>query len=206
MVETEYNHKTTLSGTFKTGMWYHSENFADVLTNMNGVLLANMASASGVTRTHHGNYGFYGVADQKLWNKPDTKDAGLSAFMRFFWNPEDRNVANYQIDAGLNYKGIIASRPDDVLGLGFGDICISGDASQFDRETNFLNGTNAPVRDYESLIELTYQMPILPWLTLQPDFQYIFHPGGNIVDPSDASGVKPIQDAAVVGLRMIGDF
>jgi porin len=50
-------------------------------------------------------------------------------------------------------------------------------------------------------LELTYQAQITPWLVLQPDFQYIFHPGGNVADPTDVSGTTPVQDAAVIGVR-----
>ncbi|HEY5706996.1 MAG TPA: carbohydrate porin [Terrimicrobiaceae bacterium] len=32
--------------------------------------------------------------------------------------------------------------------------------------------------DYEIVIEATYRAQITPWLVLQPDLQYIIHPGG----------------------------
>ena len=31
---------------------------------------------------------------------------------------------------------------------------------------------------YEMLLEATYQMELTPWLTLQPDVQYVIHPSG----------------------------
>ena len=47
-------------------------------------------------------------------------------------------------------------------------------------------------RNYEALIEICYTFQINPGLSIQPDFQYIFQPGGNV------AGVK---DATVVGAR-----
>lgn len=78
---------------------------------------------------------------------------------------------------------------------------VSSDLSAQDRETNNLNGTNAPVRNYEMTIEATYQIVLAPWWTLQPDFQYIIHPGGNVADPEDPSGERAVKDAVVLGLR-----
>jgi porin len=45
--------------------------------------------------------------------------------------------------------------------------------------------------DYEMAIEATYQINLAPWWSLQPDFQYIIHPGGS----------RAIDDAIVIGLR-----
>jgi Carbohydrate-selective porin, OprB family len=43
-----------------------------------------------------------------------------------------------------------------------------------------------PIRDYELAVEFTYQAKIMPGFYIQPDFQYIFHPGYgrvNLVHP-----------------------
>ncbi len=56
-----------------------------------------------------------------------------------------------------------------------------------------------PVRSSETFIELTYQAVVTPWWTLQPDFQYVFSPGGGIVDPNQPT--KRVGDALILGLR-----
>ena len=46
----------------------------------------------------------------------------------------------------------------------------------------FAFGAPAPfpnVSDYEAAIELSYKLQLTAWWTLQPDFQYVFHPGGS---------------------------
>ena len=40
---------------------------------------------------------------------------------------------------------------------------------------------------------------MIPGFTVQPDFQYVFHPGAHgVADPIDGA---PIRDAAVFGVR-----
>ena len=62
-----------------------------------------------------------------------------------------------------------------------------------------------PVRNYEILFEATYQAQIMPGLIVQPDFQYVFHPGGGAIDPLNPF-VGRIPDAAVFGLRTVVKF
>jgi porin len=57
-----------------------------------------------------------------------------------------------------------------------------------------------PLRNYELVVELTYQAQIVSGWTVQPDFQYIFHPGGGTIDPVNPF-VGRIPDAAVFGVR-----
>lgn len=45
---------------------------------------------------------------------------------------------------------------------------------------------------YETVVEATYRWPVLPWLVVQPDVQWIRHPGG----------FGSVDDATVVGLRV----
>jgi hypothetical protein len=75
-----------------------------------------------------------------------------------------------------------------------------------DRDFATLAGAPRPIRDYEAVLELTYQAQITPWWQLQPDFDYVSHPGANTPNPNDVTGRTPIKDAAVFGLRAIISF
>jgi len=68
------------------------------------------------------------------------------------------------ISAGFLSQGILASRPFDVLILGFGR---SG-----------FSPTIAAGQSYEGVIELGYQLQLNPTLNLQPAVQWIINPGG----------------------------
>ena len=194
-----------LPSTYKVGMWYHTENFADQREGTDGLSLAD-PSSNGVAKTHHGNYGFYGVVDQTLWHAADNADKNIAGFMRFLWNPDDRNVVAYQLDAGVNFIGMVPGRENDIFGVAMTYLPITSSASGFDRDNNVLNGNNAPVRNFESQIELTYQAHMNNWLTIQPEFQYMFHPGGNVANPNDASGTESVGDAVILGVRAIAYF
>jgi porin len=71
---------------------------------------------------------------------------------------------------------------------------------RLDRDAAFLAGEVLPVRTYELALEATYQAQIgLSWI-VQPNFQYIFRPGGGVLDPVNPA-VGKILDAAVFGVR-----
>ena len=187
-----------LPGSYKLGGWYHTGTFPDQRFDTTGRSLADPASA-GTPGSHHGNYGFYLIADQMLWRRAGTADEGLGAFLRLSGSPADRNLVDLYADGGLTFKGLLPGRADDVLGLGAAFARMSNAAGQFDSDTNAFNGTNGPRRSFEAAIELTYRAQVTPWWTIQPDFQFIIHPGGNSANPNNPSDAIP--NAFVLGLR-----
>jgi porin len=58
-----------------------------------------------------------------------------------------------------------------------------------------------PVRDFEAAIELTYQWQLAANWFVQPDLQYILHPGGNVPSPLNPGSPSPIPNALVFGMR-----
>jgi porin len=196
---------TGLPATFKLGAWYDSGRFADQHFDTTGRSLADPAS-SGVAAQHDGNYGVYAIVDQMIWRRPETTDNGLGAFLRLAGNPSDRNLINFYADTGVNYKGLIPSRGDDVFGVAFAYARISDAASARDRDAQSFSGSAKPVRDYEAALEIMYRAQLAPWWTVQPDLQVIFHPGGSIADPSDPRGIRTISDAVILGLRTAVTF
>jgi len=63
------------------------------------------------------------------------------------------------------------------------------------RDAAALSGHTTPMPDFESALELSYQMQVAPWWILQPDIQWIFHPGARLY------GTAAPADAAILGLR-----
>lgn len=161
-----------LPGTYKLGAWLHTADFADLRDS---------------SRSHSGNHGFYVAADQMLWRENDADDEqGLGLFFRGGLSPEDRSAFEIAIDTGLHYRGLFPGRDDDALALGFAYVNISDDIRRAERTAGA-----SVLSDDELAIELTYQINLTPWLGVQPDVQWIRHPGG--------SGA--LDDALVVGLR-----
>jgi porin len=190
----------TLPATVKLGAWYHSAEFADQRFDNTGRSLAD-PSSDKEPRLHSGNYGLYGMVDRMLWRVPGTEDQGLAGFLRVSGSPGDRNLVELYADAGLTWKAPFEGRDNDVAGLAFAVAGIGRNARRLDSDTRAFTGTPIPVRDEEAVLELTYQFAAAPWWLIQPDLQYIFHPGGNVANPAIPSGTAPIRDAAVLGLR-----
>ncbi len=185
-----------LARTLKLGAWTHFGQFADQRFAIDGTLLANPAG-NGIPLQHRGDFGIYTVLDQQLYRpKGGEPDSGVSVFTRASVSPSDRNMIDMEIDAGVLFSGMIEKRKDDKFGASVIYSRFSNNARAFDQDLNNF-GIPTPVRDFEANLELTYVAQIIPGWTVQPDFQYIWH-------PSDKGIRKP--DAKVIGLRNVVKF
>ncbi len=189
-----------LAGTIKLGGLYHFGKFNDQLFDTDGQSLA-APSSNGIAMTHRGDYSLYGVIDQMLWRLPgDDPKKGVGAFARVALSPIDRNLIDFYADAGINLMGFWDKRPNDKFGFAASFSHLSPNVRQLDAEKAVFTNTRLPLRNYELVFELTYQAQIVSGWTVQPDFQYIFHPGGGTLNPLNPF-IGPIPDAAVFGVR-----
>jgi porin len=58
-----------------------------------------------------------------------------------------------------------------------------------------------PVRSFEGLLTAVYQYQIKDGWTVQPNFQYIVHPGGGATAPASPLPGRALRNASVFGLR-----
>jgi porin len=184
----------------KLGGWYHTADFPDLRRDTLGRSLADPTS-NGIAAVHGGNYGLYLILDKMLWRRPETATQGLAAFIRVGDAPPNRNLFSLEVDAGLTYKGLFPDRELDLLGVAASYGRIGNAARRLSRDEILFTGAGGITRDYETVLEITYQARIAPWWVLQPDLQLVFHPGGHIPEPSPASATRPIPNALVLGLR-----
>jgi porin len=199
MGELQFKRNGDLPGIYKLGVWYATADFADQRygfdTFGNVVSLADPTVAGPLN--HRGNWGVYAVADQKV--AAIGKDGGVNVFIRGGISPSDRNLLNFYVDGGVGFTGLIPNRPKDVLTFGVAYARISPDAAGLDRDILFFNGPPYPIRDYEVVFEASYQWAIAPWWIVQPDLQYIVHPGGNVPDPIDPTAT--VRNTFIAGVR-----
>jgi porin len=191
-----------LGRTYRLGFWYDTENFADQQYDNTGLSLANPKS-TGIAANHSGDYAFYAVMDQMIWRDPADEDGdrAINFFTRAMGTPEqDRNLIAFSLNAGFTFHEPIMHRDDDTCGLAMGYAKVSNRASDFDRDTSLFTGAYTPIRGSETFIEATYQYQFTSWWQLQPDLQYVFNPGGGIVNPNSPG--QRIKDEIVIGLRM----
>jgi porin len=192
-----------LPGEITLGAWGHAGWFADQRFDARGGLLA---LSGGPPLQHRGDFGLYAMVDQMLWRAPGGGDRALNVFFRAVAAPSDRNLIDLYFDGGFTFNGPFASRADDTIGLAVSFSRISPRAVEYDRDLAALSGEPTPIRDFEAVIELTYQAKINSRCSVQPNIQYVVHPGGHIADPLEPSGLWPIRDAIVLGMRTIVRF
>jgi porin len=193
IVETRYNPgNSKQNGTYRLGAWFNSERFLDLHFDTHGVSLASPAS-TGQPRLHPYDYSLYAIVDQPIL-RDNGSDSGFAVFARAMGAPADRNLVDLYLDGGLTYNGPFG-RTDDQVGIGLGYARIGSSVRAF----NARFGQPPPTRSDEKVLEVTYLFQLLPWWQVQPDFQYVFNPGGGI--PSPAAPTRRLGDAAVFGVR-----
>lgn len=192
--------ESKLPGTITGGAWKHLGEFNDQRYAIGGLALADPAG-SGEPRKLRGNQGIFGVYEQMLSRASPGSDKGAAFFVRTSISPSDRNLISFYIDSGFQFSGFSEARPNDKFGVAMTYARISDAARAADRDVQAFTGAPFPVRDFEAVFEATYVAEIQTGWTVQPVFQYVFHPGGGIVDPNDPTQTKRIKDAAVFGVR-----
>lgn len=156
------------------GYWQYSARFEDVLDT----------DANGDPLRRRGNRGWYSFADWPVLPGRDERGA-LHVFARYGQASARINTLKSYAGVGAVYTGIMPGPQLDRLGLA---IAI-GHAGQPYRQLQAING--AARTTHETIVELTYQLPVLSWLTVQPDVQYIRNPGLSTEDRSSwAFGVR----------------
>ncbi|MGZ8401100.1 MAG: carbohydrate porin [Methyloceanibacter sp.] len=186
MVEGKYSYNPNgLAGTVKIGGWNHFGTFNHQRFDSGGALIA-VTGNDGRPLDH--DWGLYGIIDQLVWRVPGSEEAkGVGVFARFIGAPADRNLVDFYFDGGVTFTGMFRKRPNDALAVGFAYTNISDQVSAFDVDFG------EPVaRNYESLVEICYTIQINDGWSVQPNFQYIWQPGG---------GVDGQENATVVGAR-----
>ena len=198
MAEGSYKYNlgaSQLAGDIRVGGWNHFGKFADQRFDAGGLPIAVTGLPGKVI---HDNFGLYVDIYQMVWRVPGSQDPkGIGLFGRVFGAPSDQNLIDFYADGGVTFTGMIPHRPNDALGIGFIYTGISNRVHGFDLDLGL------PVaRAFEELFEICYTAQLKSGWTLQPDFQYIVQPGGNVPNAS----VRAVGNAAVLGVRTTISF
>ncbi|HEJ0415889.1 TPA: carbohydrate porin [Klebsiella aerogenes] len=184
---------TFLPDTWKIGGWYNTADANDVLDDDNGdpYVLTQQAA-----RRHGGRYGGYLYVSQQLTHSGSQRQNGLNIFGHLAINDKNTATMDYQIQAGIIYKGPFASRPQDFISFGVSKMHANAKVARRAQLQNQMRGIDdyddplyVPVRRSEYAAELHYSFHVTPWLTLRPNLQLLAHPGG----------IEEIKDAWVIG-------
>jgi len=154
----------SLPGTFRFGGYYDSNRYP---------------TFDDPSVKRRGNWGLYLLADQVVYREgPPGSGRGLALAGAFVVAPDQQiNTMPFFAAVGAVYRGLWPGRDKDALAA----VAYYG---AFSRD---LRGQTA-----ETVLELTYTLVLAPWLTVQPDIQYVIHPGGR----------SSVQNALVIGAQI----
>lgn len=189
-----------LAGQIKFGGWRHFGSFADQQLAANGASLAAPTS-SGQPLMLSGDIGGWMVFEQQIYRVPHEDDRGIGVFGRLSGAPADRNLIDLYADTGIEFIGLSDKRPDDKFGIAAGYAHVSKRAQALDADYRALINPNWPLRSFEGLLTAVYQYQVRDGWTLQPNLQYIIHPGGGATDPTGSMPGKALKNSLVMGLR-----
>ena len=156
-----------LQGAYRVGFWYDPQD--------------KDKHSGGLKRD---DMGFYLSFNQMVLkeNADEGDNQGLGLFARYGFADDDVSEVKCFWSAGAQYRGLIATRDDDVLGFGLAQ-------GRLVKDAGFTS-------DHETVTELYYNAAITPWLSVSPCLQYVFNPGGD----------ETVDHAVVLGLRVQMSF
>jgi porin len=164
---------------FALGAWWYSSSFDELITGPAGDVIRSRA-----------NSGAYLLAEQMILNRGGSASRGLALFARAGFANSRINEFDYHVGVGAVYVGLFDGREADVAGIA---LAHAHAGTEF-RSVMVEEGNM--VMAGELTLEFTYRGQLTPWLALQPDVQYIVHPG------ADAA----IGAATVIGARVEVSF
>lgn len=126
--------------------------------------------------------GFYLISEAHLYRETEGSAKGLYWFLHYGHAGEKLHQIGHYVGGALIYTGLLPGRDEDQLGLGVA----SASNGQY-----FLDA-NPGFESRETIWELAYRARVTPWLSVQPDIQYVENPG---TDPV-------VKNATVASVRV----
>jgi porin len=164
-----------LPGDYKLGVWYETSTLSDVYFDINNQPLV-LTGAPALPR--HGSEGAYLSFVQQVSGVPHAQ--GAQVFLNVTQADERTSPAlDRQVALGVQYKGIVAARKNDTLGLAWGTSHVNSRVAADERLMDDYTASRVPVQTSEYDAELFYGWTPFPFVTLRPNLQYVVHPGGS---------------------------
>lgn len=167
---------STHTGTYALGVWRITAPAKEM----------NRTALSGLPHESNANVGYYLTGEQRVYSETTDPRQGLDIFLRMGFANGHIHRYSFNISGGITYTGLLAGRASDKVGLA---VTHANNAVDYQQALRVSGDAFAPG---ELVVEFTYRAQITPWLVLQPDVQYVLHPGTN----------PGIENAAIVGSRI----
>jgi porin len=159
------------------GAWTYTGTFDDLAA----------VDGSGDTLPRTGSRGLYALTEGQVFQEPGDPAQGLALYARTGVASERVNRFGAYAGAGAVYTGPFAGRDEDQVGLG---VAAAFNGASYKRARR---RSGEAVDGAEVNLELTYLAPVVPWLALQGDVQYVVDPD---TDPD-------LANAVVIAVRLL---
>ena len=121
---------------------------------------------------------------------------GVTLHYSAITTPNAKAISNESFKAGID---VIGANTMDAVRVAMSLEQVSDSRRDVTGDFRKVTGLATPLPDFESALELSWQAQVTPWWIVQPDLQWVIHPGGRVLDPAHPLAVTP--DALVLGLR-----
>lgn len=138
-------------GTYRVGVWRHSD--VEIADGKYSALEPAVGPTEGI----------YFTLDQGIW---EGRGSRFSLFAQGGWGEAGRSAISRYFGGGFTFSAPFRGRSDDVVGIGIAYAHMGHVERQTTESTS------------ETVIELFYKLPVTPWMTLNPDLQWVHRPGG----------------------------
>ena len=163
--------RTTGYRKLAVGVWTYTAEFED-------------AVSAGVMR--EGTHGAYMLGEAEFFRETGAQGQGAIAYGRVGYADEVVHPVNWSWGGGVVYTGLFPGRDADAAGL---SIAVARHASRY-VQAQLRDGIDRDRR--EIALEATYAAEAAPWLSIQPNAQYIINPGMN----------RDLDNAFLLGIRL----
>jgi porin len=141
----------------------------------------------------HGNDAAFGNIGYALWRARASNRSfshrGIDAQLSIAAAPRVLNRSDFETADGVRLVGLVPKRSSDIVGVGVVYTHFSRNFSD-QLQTQRMAG-----RASQSILEVTYKIVYSRWLSVWPDFQYVWKPSGD----------RRLSDAPILGLRVVFD-
>lgn len=132
--------------------------------------------------------------EQFLWQPKGAPDRGLGLFFSAGVSDGKANPVKASFSLGVVGKGMVPGRPDDEFGIGWARTKFSDNFVPFLRD-NFSLGLQR-----EDVVELYYDAPVTPWLSISPSLQIIFPAMSKTVGANN--NFQDLSTSYIAGVRV----
>jgi len=176
-----------MPGSYKLGGWYNSAGGPDLYLNSQG---QSLALDGGSPLQHSSRRGVYANLSQQVTG--ESSKTGAVVFLNVSAADRDTTADDHQIALGMEYRAPF-DRVQDMIGFALGATHVNGRVTAYQTEqaeVQLMQVALPAAQRYEYVAEIFYRWAVIPSINLQPNLQYIHHPGG-----------RDVTDDVVLGLR-----